>query len=67
MTCFGATVVVFLAILLFVVTIKNEKPVEMVLNSTCKSSCLLVTKNSINLVFYLLQSEIVLCPAQHAS
>ena len=25
-------------------TIKNEKPVEMVLNSTCKSSCLLVTK-----------------------
>jgi len=30
--------------LLFVVTIKNEKTVEMVLNSTCESSCFLVTK-----------------------
>jgi len=29
---------------LFVVTIKNEDPVEMVLNSTCESSCFLVTK-----------------------
>ena len=29
---------------MFVVTIKNEKAVEMVLNSTCESSCFLVTK-----------------------
>jgi len=26
------------------VTIKNEDPVELVLNSTCESSCFLVTK-----------------------
>ena len=56
MTCFGATVVVFLAILLFVVTIKNEKPVEMVLNSTCKSSCLLVTKIFNKVLVFLLSA-----------
>ena len=43
-----------------IVTIKNEDPVELVLNSTCESSCFLVTKifNKI-WCFYFLQSEIV--------
>jgi len=39
--------------LLFVVTIKNEDPVELVLNSTCESSCFLVTKIFNKLVFLL--------------
>ena len=29
---------------MMIVTIKNEDPVELVLNSTCESSCFLVTK-----------------------
>jgi len=38
------------------VTIKNESPVEMVLNSTCESSCFLVTNYSIKFwCFYFLQ------------
>jgi len=37
--------------LLFVVTIKNEEAVEMVLKSTCESSCFLVTKIFNKLVF----------------
>ena len=48
-----------MVVLVIVVTIKNESPVEMVLNSTCESLCFLVVTNSINLVFYLLQLEIV--------
>ena len=43
--------------LMMIVTIKNEEAVEMVLKSTCESSCFLVTK--INWCFYFLQSEIV--------
>jgi len=41
-----------------IVTIKNEDPVELVLNSTCESSCFLVTKifNKI-WCFYFLQSS----------
>ena len=47
-------------VLVMIVTIKNEDPVELVLNSTCESSCFLVTKifNKIG-CFYFLQSEIV--------
>ena len=48
-----------MVVLVLIVTIKNEKPVELVLKSTCKSSCFLVTKIFNNLVFYLLQSKIV--------
>ena len=33
-----------MVVLLLIVTIKNESPVEMVLNSTCESSCFLVSK-----------------------
>jgi len=40
-------------VLVIVVTIKNESPVEMVLNSTCESSCFLVTKIFNKLVFLL--------------
>ena len=48
-----------MVVLVIVVTIKNESPVEMVHKSTCESLCFLVVTNSINLVFYLLQLEIV--------
>ena len=42
-----------MVVLVIVVTIKNESPVEMVLNSTCESSCFLVTKIFNKLVFLL--------------
>ena len=42
-----------MVVLVIVVTIKNESPVEMVLNSTCESLCFLVTKIFNKLVFLL--------------
>ena len=35
----------FVVVLVFVVTIKNESPVELVLNSTCESLCFFSNKN----------------------
>ena len=42
-----------MVVLVIVVTIKNESPVEMVLISTCESSCFLATKIFNKLVFLL--------------